>query len=50
MLAHFINEPGADGIKDDSNFNIKAISESATRRIVKYAFDYARVNTIIERR
>jgi len=44
MLARFIIESGADGIRDDSNFSIKAISESATRRIVKYAFDYARVN------
>ena len=44
MLARFIIESGADGIKDDSNFSIKVISESATRRIAKYAFDYARAN------
>jgi len=44
MLARFINESGADGVRDDSNFSIKVISESATRRIVKYAFDYARAN------
>ena len=44
MLARFIIESGADGIKDDSNFSIKVISESASRRIAKYAFDYARAN------
>jgi isocitrate dehydrogenase (NAD+) len=44
QLARFLNESGADGIRSDSNFSIKVISESATRRIVKYAFDYARAN------
>lgn len=50
MLAHFTNESEADGIRNDSSFSIKAISESATRRIVKYAFDYTRANTIYRKK
>jgi len=33
---------GAKGIGPDSGISIKPISESATRRIVRFAFDYAR--------
>ncbi|MFQ5988262.1 MAG: isocitrate/isopropylmalate dehydrogenase family protein, partial [Dehalococcoidia bacterium] len=43
-LVRFIAEESGDRVKEDSSFSIKAISQSATRRIVKYAFDYARAN------
>jgi len=41
-LIKFINEKKGDVIKDDSGLSIKMITESGTRRIVKYAFEYAR--------
>ena len=43
-LVHFIAEESGDRVKEDSSFSIKAISQSASRRIVKYAFDYATAN------
>lgn len=43
-LVRFIAEESGDRVKEDSSFSIKAISHSATRRIVQYAFDYARAN------
>ena len=43
-LVRFIAEESGDRVKEDSSFSIKAISQSASRRIVKYAFDYARAN------
>jgi isocitrate dehydrogenase (NAD+) len=43
-LVRFIAEESGDRVNPDSSFSIKAISQSATRRIVKYAFDYARQN------
>jgi len=43
-LLRFIAEESGDRVREDSSFSIKAISQSATRRIVKYAFDYARAN------
>ena len=41
-LIDFINSRKGDVIKPDSGLSIKMITESGTRRIVKYAFDYAR--------
>jgi isocitrate dehydrogenase (NAD+) len=41
-LIKFINSKKGDVLKDDSGLSIKMITESATRRIVKYAFEYAR--------
>lgn len=43
-LLRFIAEESGDRVNPDSSFSIKAISQSASRRIVKYAFDYARQN------
>jgi len=43
-LVRFIAEESGDRVKEDSSFSIKAISQSASRRIVKYAFDYATAN------
>lgn len=43
-LARFIAEESGDRVKPDSSFSIKAISTSASKRIVRYAFDYARKN------
>lgn len=43
-LVHFIAEESGDRVKPDSSFSIKAISQGASRRIVQYAFDYARKN------
>ena len=41
-LIKFINSKKGDVIKDDAGLSIKMITESGTRRIVKYAFEYAR--------
>lgn len=41
-LVRFIAEQDGQRIPEDSSISIKTISESATRRIVKYAFEYAR--------
>jgi isocitrate dehydrogenase (NAD+) len=43
-LIKFINGKMKDVIKDDSGLSIKMITETGTRRIVKYAFEYARKN------
>lgn len=43
-LARFIAEESGDRVKPDSSFSIKVISTSASKRIVRYAFDYARKN------
>lgn len=40
----FIRDATGDAVRKDSGFSIKAISETGTRRIVKFAFDYARAN------
>ncbi|MEW6141735.1 MAG: isocitrate/isopropylmalate dehydrogenase family protein [Chloroflexota bacterium] len=40
----FIRDATGDEVRRDSGFSIKAISETGTRRIVKFAFDYARAN------
>jgi isocitrate dehydrogenase (NAD+) len=41
-LIDFINGKKGNVIKDDSGLSIKMITESGTRRIVKFAFEYAR--------
>lgn len=41
-LIKFINSKKGNVLKDDSSLSIKMITESGTRRIVKYAFEYAR--------
>jgi len=43
-LVRFIAEESGARVNPDSSFSIKAISPSASRRIVNYAFDYARKN------
>lgn len=43
-LVRFIAEADGQRISEDSSISIRTISQSATRRIVKYAFDYARTN------
>ncbi|MBN1161349.1 MAG: isocitrate/isopropylmalate dehydrogenase family protein [Dehalococcoidales bacterium] len=41
-LIEFINRQKGDVIREDSGLSIKMITEHGTRRIVKYAFEYAR--------
>ena len=43
-LAKLILETTQREMKEDSGFSIKVISETASRRIVKFAFEYARAN------
>jgi len=43
-LAKLILETTQIKVKEDSGFSIKAISETASKRIVKFAFEYARAN------
>ena len=43
-LAKLILETTRREMKEDSGFSIKVISETASRRIVKFAFEYARAN------
>ncbi len=43
-LARLIRESLKAKIREDSGFSIKVISETASRRIVKFAFEYARAN------
>lgn len=43
-LVRFIAEESGDQVNPNSSFSIKVISQSASIRIVKYAFDYARAN------
>jgi isocitrate dehydrogenase (NAD+) len=43
-LAKLILDTTKTKVKEDSGFSIKVISESASRRIVKFAFEYARAN------
>jgi isocitrate dehydrogenase (NAD+) len=44
-LTELILESTKSQVRDDSGFSIKVISETGSRRIVKFAFDYARVNS-----
>ncbi len=41
-LIRFAEEKGAGKIREDSGISLKPISISATRRVVQWAFDYAR--------
>jgi isocitrate dehydrogenase (NAD+) len=41
-LIKFINRQKGDVIREDAGLSIKMITEHGTRRIVKYAFEYAR--------
>jgi len=41
-LINFITETRGDAVRADSGFSIKMISEAGSRRIVKFAFEYAR--------
>jgi isocitrate dehydrogenase (NAD+) len=41
-LINFIKETRGDVVRADSGFSIKMISEAGSRRIVRFAFDYAR--------
>jgi isocitrate dehydrogenase (NAD+) len=43
-LLDWLAEHGAPGIRRDSGISIKPISETGTRDIVQFAFDYARAN------
>jgi len=43
-LAKLIFESAQMKVKENSGFSIKVISETASRRIVKFAFEYARAN------
>jgi isocitrate dehydrogenase (NAD+) len=43
-LAKLILETTKTKVKEDSGFSIKVISETASRRIVKFAFEYAKAN------
>jgi len=41
-LINFIAETKGDAVRADSGFSIKMISEAGSRRIVRFAFEYAR--------
>jgi isocitrate dehydrogenase (NAD+) len=43
-LLDWLGTKGHNSIRRDSGISIKPISETATRRIVQFAFDYARAN------
>jgi len=43
-LIEFILETKGEAVRKDSGFSIKLISETCSRRIVKFAFEYARAN------
>jgi isocitrate dehydrogenase (NAD+) len=43
-LINFIAETKGDKVKADSGFSIKMISRTASRRIVRFAFEYARTH------
>jgi isocitrate dehydrogenase (NAD+) len=41
-LKQMLKDKGEKQVREDAGFSIKMISETGTRRIVKYAFEYAR--------
>jgi len=43
-LRELITKSGYKPVREDSGFSIKFISETGSRRIVKFAFEYARAN------
>ncbi len=44
QLSTIVTESGQGAIREDAGISIKMISEFGTRRIAKYAFEYARAN------
>ena len=44
VVTNLIYETTGSKIANDSGFSIKVISETASRRIVKFAFEYAHSN------
>jgi isocitrate dehydrogenase (NAD+) len=47
-LLSFIRKNTGEKVPDDSGVSIKLISETGTRRIARFAFDYARANSRIK--
>ena len=43
-LLELISETTGNAVREDSGFSLKMISETCSRRIVKFAFDYARAH------
>jgi len=43
-LRQLVSEATGNKVREDSAFSLKVISETASRRIVRFAFDYARAN------
>ncbi len=43
-LIKFLARAGGGTVRDDSGISIKPISDTGSRRIVRFAFDYARLN------
>lgn len=43
-LRQFILDNSTEKIREDSGFSLKIISETGSRRVVKFAFEYARAN------
>jgi isocitrate dehydrogenase (NAD+) len=43
-LRQLIAETTGNAVREDSGFSLKVISETASRRIVRFAFEYARAN------
>jgi isocitrate dehydrogenase (NAD+) len=43
-LIKFISDSGKGTVRPDSSFSLKMISETGSRRIVRFAFEYARSN------
>ena len=43
-LIRFISETRGETVREDTGLSIKVISETCSRRIVKYAFEYARTH------
>lgn len=43
-LSELVAKSSGDKLREDSGFSLKVISETASRRIVKFAFEYARAN------
>ncbi|MBA7485591.1 Isocitrate dehydrogenase [NADP] [subsurface metagenome] len=43
-LRELVSQTKGEAIRDDSGISLKVISEAGSRRIVRFAFEYARVN------
>jgi len=44
MLIELLKETNNHGVREDSGFSIKVISATASRRIIRFAFEYARTH------